>query len=173
MPSSGHDADDRARLSPLPLQASARFGTSIWVRFITHEMNRCIACYRCVRFYREYAGGRDFDVFAAAQPRLFRHAMRTAFSKASSAAISLKSARPACFTTSRSRQFTSANGICVAPSVCVHCALGCNTTHDERYGTLRRNPQPLQRRGEWLLPLRSRPIWLRLRREQPRIRDLC
>ena len=33
--------------------------------FITHEMNRCIACYRCVRFYREYAGGRDFDVFAA------------------------------------------------------------------------------------------------------------
>src|SRR5690348_8144099 len=31
--------------------------------FITHEMNRCIACYRCVRFYREYAGGRDFDVF--------------------------------------------------------------------------------------------------------------
>ena len=33
--------------------------------FITHEMNRCIACYRCVRFYRDYAGGRDFDVQAA------------------------------------------------------------------------------------------------------------
>ena len=33
--------------------------------FINHEMNRCIACYRCVRFYRDYAGGRDFDVFAA------------------------------------------------------------------------------------------------------------
>ncbi len=33
--------------------------------FITHEMNRCIACYRCIRFYRDYAGGRDFDVFAA------------------------------------------------------------------------------------------------------------
>ena len=26
--------------------------------FINHEMNRCIACYRCVRFYRDYAGGR-------------------------------------------------------------------------------------------------------------------
>lgn len=25
--------------------------------FIKHEMNRCIACYRCVRFYRDYAGG--------------------------------------------------------------------------------------------------------------------
>ena len=33
--------------------------------FVNHEMNRCIACYRCVRFYRDYAGGRDFDVFGA------------------------------------------------------------------------------------------------------------
>src|SRR5215468_4036907 len=33
--------------------------------FINHEMNRCIQCYRCVRFYRDYAGGRDLDVFAA------------------------------------------------------------------------------------------------------------
>ena len=30
--------------------------------FVTHEMNRCIQCYRCVRFYNDYAGGRDFDV---------------------------------------------------------------------------------------------------------------
>ena len=28
-------------------------------------MNRCIQCYRCVRFYRDYAGGRDLDVFAS------------------------------------------------------------------------------------------------------------
>jgi NADH-quinone oxidoreductase subunit G len=33
--------------------------------FINHEMNRCIACYRCVRFYCEYAQGRDFNVFAS------------------------------------------------------------------------------------------------------------
>ena len=32
--------------------------------FVNHEMNRCIACYRCVRFYRDYAGGTDLDVFA-------------------------------------------------------------------------------------------------------------
>src|SRR5690348_8178078 len=31
--------------------------------FLNHEMNRCIQCYRCVRFYREYAGGKDFNVF--------------------------------------------------------------------------------------------------------------
>jgi NADH-quinone oxidoreductase subunit G len=31
--------------------------------FIRHEMNRCIQCYRCVRFYLDYAGGHDLDVF--------------------------------------------------------------------------------------------------------------
>ena len=30
--------------------------------FVHMEMNRCIQCYRCARFYRDYAGGRDFDV---------------------------------------------------------------------------------------------------------------
>jgi NADH-quinone oxidoreductase subunit G len=33
--------------------------------FISHEMNRCIACYRCVRFYKDYAGGTDLGVFGA------------------------------------------------------------------------------------------------------------
>ncbi len=32
---------------------------------INHEMNRCIQCYRCVRFYNDYAGGDDLDVFGA------------------------------------------------------------------------------------------------------------
>ncbi len=27
--------------------------------FISHEMNRCIACYRCVRYYKDYADGQD------------------------------------------------------------------------------------------------------------------
>ena len=33
--------------------------------FINHEMNRCIQCYRCVRFYKDYAGGKDLDAFAS------------------------------------------------------------------------------------------------------------
>ena len=33
--------------------------------FINHEMNRCIACYRCVRFYRDYAGGDDLNAFSS------------------------------------------------------------------------------------------------------------
>ena len=38
--------------------------------FVNHEMNRCIQCYRCVRFYRDYAGGKDFDVFGS-QNRIY------------------------------------------------------------------------------------------------------
>ncbi len=26
-------------------------------------MNRCIACYRCVRYYKDYAGGTDLGVY--------------------------------------------------------------------------------------------------------------
>jgi NADH-quinone oxidoreductase subunit G len=33
--------------------------------FVAHEMNRCIACYRCVRFYNDYAHGRDLAVLAS------------------------------------------------------------------------------------------------------------
>ena len=33
--------------------------------FISHEMNRCIACYRCVRYYKDYAGGTDLGVYGA------------------------------------------------------------------------------------------------------------
>ena len=53
-----------------------------------------------------------------------------------------------------------------APSVCVHCGLGCNTIPGERYGTLRRIRQPLQRRGQRLLPLRPRALRLRVRQQR-------
>lgn len=33
--------------------------------FISHEMNRCIACYRCVRYYKDYADGQDLGVYGA------------------------------------------------------------------------------------------------------------
>jgi len=33
--------------------------------FISHEMNRCIACYRWVRYYKDYADGTDFGVYGA------------------------------------------------------------------------------------------------------------
>ena len=41
---------------------------------VNHEMNRCIQCYRCVRYYRDYAGGDDLNAFASRNTVFFgRH----------------------------------------------------------------------------------------------------
>ena len=66
-------------------------------------------------------------------------ATRTACSRASSAATWSRSARPACSPTRRSSSTTRASGTSTsAPSVCVHCGVGCNILPGERYGGLRR-----------------------------------
>jgi NADH-quinone oxidoreductase subunit G len=106
--------------------------------FITHEMNRCIACYRCVRFYREYAGGRDFDVFAAHNHVYFgRHEDGILESEFSG---NLAEVCPTgVFDDKPFAQFYARKwDLRGTPSVCVHCALGCNTTPNERYNKARR-----------------------------------
>jgi NADH-quinone oxidoreductase subunit G len=106
--------------------------------FVNHEMNRCIQCYRCVRFYREHAGGRDFDAFALRDQVFFgRHrdgALESVFSG------NLIEVCPTGVFTDKTLKghFTRKWDLQTAPSVCVHCGLGCNTIPGERYGKLRR-----------------------------------
>jgi NADH-quinone oxidoreductase subunit G len=105
--------------------------------FVNHEMNRCIECYRCVRFYRDYAGGRDFDVFAAHDHVYFgRHEDGTLENEFSG---NLVEVCPTGVFTDRTlkKHYTRKWDLQTAPSVCVHCGLGCNTIPGERYGTLR------------------------------------
>ncbi|MCC7241759.1 MAG: NADH-quinone oxidoreductase subunit NuoG [Acidobacteria bacterium] len=106
--------------------------------FVNQEMNRCIQCYRCVRFYRDYAGGRDFDV-QFLRDRVFfgRHddgMLESPFSG------NLVEVCPTGVFTDKTlkRHFTRKWDERTAPSVCVHCAVGCNTIPGERYGLLRR-----------------------------------
>ena len=132
--------------------------------FVNHEMNRCIQCYRCVRFYRDYAGGRDLRRLRRARPRLLRPRTRTASWRASSAATWSRSARPASSPTRRcSSHYTRKWDLQTAPSVCVHC--GARLQHHPRRALRHAaaHPQPLQRRGQRLLPLRPRPLRLRVR----------
>ncbi len=106
--------------------------------FIKHEMNRCIACYRCTRFYRDYAGGRDLDVFAAHDHVYFgRHADGTLESEFSG---NLVEVCPTGVFTDKpfSARYARKWDMRGAPSICTHCALGCNTTANERAGELRR-----------------------------------
>jgi NADH-quinone oxidoreductase subunit G len=106
--------------------------------FINHEMNRCIQCYRCVRFYRDYAGGRDFDVFASRDHVYFgRHEEGVLENEFSG---NLVEVCPTGVFTDKSlkRHYTRKWDLQLAPSVCVHCSLGCNISPGERYGLLRR-----------------------------------
>jgi NADH-quinone oxidoreductase subunit G len=106
--------------------------------FVNHEMNRCIACYRCVRFYREHAGGRDFDVFGAHDHVYFgRHEDGTLESEFSGNLVEIC---PTGVFTDKTlkRHYTRKWDLQTAPSICVHCGLGCNTIPGERYGLLRR-----------------------------------
>lgn len=105
---------------------------------VNHEMNRCIACYRCVRFYRDYAGGRDFDVFQWHNHVYFgRHADGTLENEFSGNLVEI--CPTGVFTDKTLKQhYTRKWDLQTAPSICVHCGVGCNTIPGERYGLLRR-----------------------------------
>ena len=106
--------------------------------FVHHEMNRCIQCYRCVRFYREYAGGKDFNVFGIRDTAYFGRyedgVLENEF------AGNLDEVCPTgVFTDATHKQhYTRKWDLQFAPSICVHCGLGCNISPGERYGMLRR-----------------------------------
>ncbi|WP_280552687.1 NADH-quinone oxidoreductase subunit NuoG [Halomonas sp. 25-S5] len=106
--------------------------------FIAHEMNRCINCYRCVRFYRDYAGGTDLGVFGMNNNLYFgRHQEGTLESPFSG---NLSEVCPTGVFTDQthSEQYTRKWDLQFAPSICHQCAVGCNISPGERYGDIRR-----------------------------------
>lgn len=106
--------------------------------FIEHEMNRCIQCYRCVRYYRDYAGGRDLDVFGAHDQLYFGRQSDGVLESEFSG--NLVEVCPTGVFTDKTlhRHYTRKWDLQSAPSICVHCSVGCNTIAGERYGELRR-----------------------------------
>lgn len=106
--------------------------------FIKHDMNRCIQCYRCVRFYRDYAGGRDLNVFGSHDAVYFgRERDGTLENEFSGNLVEIC---PTGVFTDKTlfHHYTRKWDLQSAQSICPHCSLGCNTTPGERYGILRR-----------------------------------
>jgi NADH-quinone oxidoreductase subunit G len=105
---------------------------------VNHEMNRCIQCYRCVRYYREYAGGRDLNAFASRNTVFFgRHADGVLENEFSGNLIEI--CPTGVFTDKTLKHhYTRKWDLQCAPSICVHCGLGCNTDVGEYAGTVRR-----------------------------------
>lgn len=105
---------------------------------VNHEMNRCIQCYRCVRFYRDYAGGRDFDALVL-RDNVFFGRDRDGTLESEFAGNLVEICPTGVFTDKTlKRHYTRKWDLQTAPSVCVHCSVGCNTIPGERYGKLRR-----------------------------------
>jgi NADH-quinone oxidoreductase subunit G len=105
---------------------------------VNHEMNRCIQCYRCVRYYRDYAGGNDLNAFSSRNHVFFGRyedgPLENEFSG------NLVEVCPTGVFTDKTlkHHYTRKWDQQFAPSVCVHCAVGCNIDAGERYGTVRR-----------------------------------
>ncbi|MEJ2090147.1 MAG: 2Fe-2S iron-sulfur cluster-binding protein, partial [Gammaproteobacteria bacterium] len=106
--------------------------------FINHEMNRCITCYRCVRFYRDYAGGTDLAAFGSRSRMYFGRETDGVLENEFSG--NLVEVCPTGVFTDRpfSQSYTRKWDLRSAPSICTGCAVGCNTFVSERYGRLKR-----------------------------------
>jgi NADH-quinone oxidoreductase subunit G len=106
--------------------------------FIAHEMNRCIACYRCVRYYKDYAGGTDLGVYGAHDNVYFgRIEDGTLESEFSGNLVEV--CPTGVFTDkTHSERYNRKWDMQFAPSICHGCSSGCNISPGERYGELRR-----------------------------------
>lgn len=95
--------------------------------FVQQEMNRCIHCWRCRRFYQDYAGYRDFGALGIG--------WRTYFGRATSGVLespfsgNLVDICPTGALTDKPSRFMARRwDVERAPSLCIHCSLGCNVT---------------------------------------------
>ena len=99
---------------------------------VQHEMNRCIHCWRCRRFYQDFAGYRDLGAMQMAYRTYFgRFKDGPLESPFSGNLIDLcptgvYTDKPSRF---KGRRWDYQRG----PSLCVHCSLGCHTIASARY----------------------------------------
>ena len=106
--------------------------------FISHEMNRCIACYRCVRYYKDYAGGTDLGVYGAHDNVYFGRPQDGTLESEFSGNL-VEVCPTGVFTDkTHSERYNRKWDMQFAPGICQQCSVGCNTSPGERYGELRR-----------------------------------
>jgi NADH-quinone oxidoreductase subunit G len=102
---------------------------------VQHEMNRCIQCYRCTRYYQEFCGYRDLGVMQIGSRVYFGRykdgELESPFSG------NLLDICPTGVYTDKPSRFSGRRwDFERSPSVCIHCSLGCHTTVSVRYRRL-------------------------------------
>jgi NADH-quinone oxidoreductase subunit G len=100
--------------------------------YIKHEMNRCIHCYRCSRFYQEFCGYRDLGPLQIGDRMYFGRfsdgALESPFSG------NLVDICPTGVYTDKTARFKLRRwDLERAPSLCNQCSLGCATVANGHY----------------------------------------
>ena len=96
------------------------------VPFISHEMNRCIACYRCVRFYKDYAGGTDLGVFGAHDNVYFGRVEDGVLESEFSGNLTEVCPTGVFTDKTHSERYNRKWDMQFSPSICHGCSSGCN-----------------------------------------------
>ncbi|TYP91269.1 MULTISPECIES: NADH-quinone oxidoreductase subunit NuoG [Nitrosomonas] len=105
---------------------------------VHHEMNRCITCYRCTRFYQDYALGDDLGSMRLRNEVYFGRFQDGPLTSPFAGNL-VEICPTGVFTDAVFRQhFARVWDLQTAPSICPHCSVGCNTLPGARDGTLRR-----------------------------------
>ena len=99
---------------------------------IQHEMNRCIQCYRCSRFYQEFAGYRDLGVMQIGS-RVYFGRYKAGTLESPFAGNLTDICPTGVYTDKPSRFFGRRWDYERSPSVCINCSLGCHTVVSARY----------------------------------------
>lgn len=93
---------------------------------LQHEMNRCIQCYRCSRYYREFTGYRDLGVMCIAS-RVYFGRQRDGTLESPFAGNLADICPTGVFTDKPSRFFGRRWDYQRTPGLCIACSLGCHT----------------------------------------------
>ena len=100
--------------------------------FIQHEMNRCIHCYRCSRFYQDFAGYRDLGPMQIAHRTYFGRYQEGPLESPFSG--NLVDVCPTGVFTDKTARFQGRRwDFERGPSLCILCSLGCRTVGSARY----------------------------------------
>jgi NADH-quinone oxidoreductase subunit G len=99
---------------------------------LQHEMNRCIHCYRCARFYQEFSGYRDLGAMQSANQTYFGRFKDGVLESPFSGNLS-DICPTGVYTDKPSRFFGRRWDYERSPSLCINCSLGCHTVASCRY----------------------------------------
>lgn len=99
---------------------------------LQHEMNRCIHCYRCARFYQEFSGYRDLGAMQSAYQTYFGRFKDGILQSPFSGNLS-DICPTGVYTDKPSRFFGRRWDYERSPSLCINCSLGCHTVASCRY----------------------------------------